>query len=94
MATNKPQSKDPAYQFWDNQREWPNDPPNYVFLARACHEVGRAIFGADWIEQHSSLDDREEQMEPPDDCDEETWATYERIVTRSSTPSRLCASKW
>jgi hypothetical protein len=82
MATNKPQSKKPDYPFWDNQREWPSNPPNYVFLARACHDVGRAIFGAKWIEQYSSLDDLEEQMEPPDDCDDETWATYERNCER------------
>jgi hypothetical protein len=78
MVTNKPQSRDTDYPFWDNPKDWPSDPPDYVFLARACHEVGRTIFGAKWIASYFTLDDLEEQNEPPDDCDDETWATYER----------------
>jgi len=35
-------------QFWHTPREWPHDPPGYVFLARAFSEIGRAIFGEKW----------------------------------------------
>jgi hypothetical protein len=60
------------YPFWDNPQRWPHDPPGYVFLVRACHEIGRAIFDAQWLESW------EEPDEPPDDCDLVTWEDYER----------------
>lgn len=37
---------------WGNPKLWPNDWPDdsseYVFLARAAHEIGRAMFGEEW----------------------------------------------
>jgi hypothetical protein len=60
------------YPFWDHPEQWPHDPPGYVFLARGCHEVGRAMFGAKWAESWG------EPGEPPDDCDLATWDQYER----------------
>ena len=80
MVANNLRSREPdhLYPFWDKRNDWPRDPPGFVFLARACHEVGRTIYGARWIESYSFIDDLEEQIEPPDDCDDETWDKYER----------------
>jgi hypothetical protein len=66
------QPSEDNYPFWDHPGKWPHDPPGYVFLARACHEVGRAMFGAEWA---ASWD---EPADPPDDCDLATWEVYER----------------
>jgi hypothetical protein len=66
------QASEDEYAFWDQPEKWPHDPPGYLFLARACHEVGRAMFGAQWAESWG------EPAEPPDDCDLATWEEYER----------------
>jgi hypothetical protein len=34
--------------FWNTPGEWPNDPPGYVFLARAFDEIGSARFVEKW----------------------------------------------
>lgn len=39
---------DDRTKFWANPARWPNDGPGYVFLARALHEVGRALFDNAW----------------------------------------------
>ena len=80
MVKDKLQSNEPdhRYPFWDRPKSWPGDPPGYTFLARACHELGHTIFGAQYNEKYSSIDDLEEQIEPPDDCDEATWDAFER----------------
>ena len=34
--------------YWLNQWQWPADPYGYVFLFRAVHRIGRALFGDAW----------------------------------------------
>jgi hypothetical protein len=73
MLTDKPGSQplEHEYPFWDHPKNWPHDPPGYVFLARASQELGRAMFGDRWAESWAEPD------EPPDDCDRATWKDYE-----------------
>jgi hypothetical protein len=35
--------------FWLTPEAWPTDPAGHVFLARAVHRIGAAIFGKEWI---------------------------------------------
>jgi hypothetical protein len=39
---------DERIKFWSNPARWPGDPPGYVFLARAVHEVGKTVYGEEW----------------------------------------------
>jgi hypothetical protein len=74
VVTDRPKSlhSEDEYASWDHPKQWPHDPPGHVFLARACQELGRAMFGARWAESWGEPD------EPPDDCDRATWKDYER----------------
>jgi hypothetical protein len=57
--------------FWRSSEKWPHDPPEFVFLARAFDEIGRAIHGDQWNKP-------EYPNEPEDDCDKPAWEAYER----------------
>jgi hypothetical protein len=35
-------------EFWADTQQWPRDSKDYVFLARAIHEIGRAMHGSAW----------------------------------------------
>jgi hypothetical protein len=59
-------------QLWGHPERWPHDPLNYVFLARAFREIGRARYGDEWTDRHI------EPEEPPDDCDEAGDEQYDR----------------
>ena len=59
-------------QLWRHPEKWPHDPPNYVFLARAFGEIGRARYGDEWTDRYI------EPEEPPDDCDEAADEQYDR----------------
>jgi hypothetical protein len=72
MFSGTPGSQPSEYSFWDHPRVWPHDPPGYLFLARACQEVGRAMFGSKWAKSWGEPD------EPPDECDLATWEEYKR----------------
>jgi len=52
------------HHFWDHPERWPPNPPNYVFLARAFQEIGRAKYGEQWTDSYI------EPKEPPEDCDD------------------------
>jgi hypothetical protein len=60
--------------FWRNPETWPHDPPGYVFLARAFDDIGRAKYGARWVE---SPTEPEEPEDPPDDADDTAWQQNE-----------------
>lgn len=34
--------------FWRDPSRWPRDTASHVFLARAVHEMGKALFSAEW----------------------------------------------
>jgi hypothetical protein len=36
-------------EFWNDRDSWPIDPKEYVFLARAFDQLGKAKFGDKWI---------------------------------------------
>ncbi len=59
-------------QLWRHPEGWPHDPLNYVFLARAFQEIGRARYGDEWTDRYI------EPEEPPDDCDEAANEQYDR----------------
>lgn len=59
-------------QLWRDPEKWPHDPLNYVFLARAFQEIGRARYGDEWTDRYI------EPEEPPDDCDEAADEQYDR----------------
>jgi hypothetical protein len=42
-------------KFWRNQHEWPRDTPDYVFLGRVVHLLGRAMFMNEWIGDEPTL---------------------------------------
>jgi hypothetical protein len=60
------------HQLWDHPERWPHDPPNYVFLARAFQEIGRARYGDQWTDSYI------EPEEPPEDCDDAADEQYDR----------------
>jgi hypothetical protein len=35
-------------EFWTQRYRWPRDTGDYVFLARAVHQVGKHLFGDEW----------------------------------------------
>ena len=59
-------------QLWRHPEEWPHDPLNFVFLARAFQEIGHARYGDEWTDRYV------EPEEPPDDCDEAAEELYDR----------------
>ena len=59
-------------QLWRHPERWPHDPLNYVFLARAFHEMGRARYGDEWTDRYI------EPEEPPEDCDDAADEQYDR----------------
>jgi hypothetical protein len=60
------------HQLWDHPERWPHDPPNYVFLARAFQEIGRARYGDQWTDSYI------EPEEPLEDCDDAADEQYDR----------------
>jgi hypothetical protein len=60
------------HQLWNYPERWPHDPPNYVFLARAFREIGRARYGDQWTDFYI------EPEEPPEDCDDAADERYDR----------------
>jgi hypothetical protein len=37
------------YKFWSKPERWPDDAPDYIFLARAFEKIGNAMFGDYWL---------------------------------------------
>jgi hypothetical protein len=60
------------HQLWNHPEGWPHDPPNYVFLARAFQEIGRARYGDQWTDTYI------EPEEPPEHCDDAADEQYDR----------------
>jgi hypothetical protein len=60
------------HQLWNHPERWPHDPPNYVFLARAFRQIGRARYGVQWTDSYV------EPEEPPEDCDDAADEQYDR----------------
>lgn len=46
---------DDRQKFWQ-AADWPDDVRNRVFLGRAVHQLGRAMFGADWTGHEPTVD--------------------------------------
>jgi hypothetical protein len=42
--------------FWKNSSKWPHDMVDAVFLARAFHSIGEAMFGPAWTGEEPSVD--------------------------------------
>ncbi len=42
--------------FWNNPSQWPRDAADAIFLARAFHEIGRAMFGLSWTGKEPSVE--------------------------------------
>ena len=64
-------------QFWGDPKNWPHDPPGYVLLAHAFHEVGSTSYRGEWV-QPPQVNEPAEPEEPPDGDDEEIWDKYEQ----------------
>ena len=60
------------HNHWDHPERWPRDTPDYVFLARAFQEIGRARYGNQWTDSYI------EPEEPPEDCDDVADEQYDR----------------
>jgi hypothetical protein len=60
------------HNLWDHPERWPRDIPDYVFLARAFQEIGRARYGNQWTDSYI------EPEEPPEDCDDVADEQYDR----------------
>jgi hypothetical protein len=88
-------------QFWRTPSEWPNDPPGYVFLARAFDEIGVAMFGEKW----SMKDEKTEQEVEPVDLDaddlalaetqdehEAMWVAIKAAIVRGCAEGRLISA--
>lgn len=35
-------------RFWERPAQWPYDAPGYVFMGRACDQLGQAMLAAEW----------------------------------------------
>jgi hypothetical protein len=57
--------------FWHTPKSWPGDSPEYVFLARAFNEIGRAIFGSKWALPEDVSAEQPEQDPNEDDSGED-----------------------
>ena len=66
------------YLFWSTPQKWPHDPPEYLFFARAFHEIGTAVYSEGWVKP-PNVPEPEPPAEAPDDCDEETWDRYDLL---------------
>ena len=42
--------------FWKTPSEWPNDPPGYIFLARAFDQIGSVRFIEKWSKKEETVD--------------------------------------
>jgi hypothetical protein len=62
------------HQVWDHPENWPHDPLDYVFLARAFQGIGRARYGDQWSNSYV-----EPPGEPPEDCDDSADEQYELV---------------
>jgi hypothetical protein len=60
------------HNLWDHPERWPRDTPDYVFVARAFQEIGRARYGNQWTDSYI------EPEEPPEDCDDVADEQYDR----------------
>jgi hypothetical protein len=73
---------------WDHPKTWPHDPIGYVFLARAFHKIGSAMFNERWVDDFADLepeDPDEDSEDPKDDCDDKTWDQYERACDQAKS---------
>jgi hypothetical protein len=66
--------------FWQMPESWPSDSPDYVFLARAFNQIGRAIFGPKWdLPEDVSAEEREqdpnEDNSDEDALNDDNWDT-------------------
>jgi hypothetical protein len=76
---------------WDHPEKWPQGPVGYVFLARAFHEIGSAMFNERWVDDSADLepeDPDERSEDPKDDCDDTTWDQYERACDQAKSEFR------
>jgi hypothetical protein len=60
------------HNLWDHRERWPRDTPDYVFLARAFQEIGRAGYGNQWTDSYI------EPEEPPEGCDDAADEQYDQ----------------
>ena len=85
-------------QFWGNRKNWPHDPPGYVFLAHAFHEVGVTSYRGEWV-QPPRVNEPAEPEEPANGSDdEEIWDKYEqeddRYEDRCEKARVDCENMW
>jgi hypothetical protein len=65
------------YPFWDCPKQWPHDPPGYVFLAHAFNAIGGAVYRDEWAQPPDPEDyEPEEPDEPAEGADRKTWIMY------------------
>jgi len=87
-SSKEEQLFDPS--FWEYPADWPRDPPEYVFLARAFDEIGRAVHGERWIQ---CVKEPDEPEEPPYDCSDDEWEEYERVCDQADAEFRDLQAK-
>jgi len=85
------------YQFWAQPKGWPDDSPGYVFLARAFHDIGSAIYHDKWV-QPPRVSEPEEPEDPVDDAGEGAWEMhdqeYERYENACEEARADCENMW
>jgi hypothetical protein len=46
----------PRVDFWQNPNSWPRDNSTHVFLARAVHQIGKAMFANGWTGEEGAIE--------------------------------------
>jgi hypothetical protein len=85
------------HPFWAQPKSWPHDSPEYVFLARAFHDIGSATYHDRWV-QPPRVNEPDEPEDPADDAGEEAWEMhdqeYERYENACEEARANCENMW
>ena len=76
-------------QFWNAQKDWPDDPPGYVFMARAFDQIARKMFGDEWTKSQTVPTLSPDEDEDADDISSDVEHTRALV---SKEIARLCAT--
>jgi hypothetical protein len=88
-------------QFWRTPSKWPNDPPGYVFLARAFDEIGAVMFREKWSKKEEKpereltvedLDADDVALSETQDEHQTMWVAVKDEIVKGCSEGRLVSA--